>query len=281
MPMVICIRRKKKKETKINSSRLRITMKYLTIILLLLPCLCRAQYNSHEKKNEVIDLHLPVNQPATLHKNAWLRAAEVPAVLVGLGIYSWKSTKIINRMEIREERNEYMPHFKHNADNYLQFAPALAVYGLNALGIQGKNTFANRTAILVKTQLILVAITYPLKRITHVPRPDTGQPTSFPSGHTAEAFAAATFLAKEYGDQSIWYAVGGYTAATGIGVMRILNNRHWISDVLAGAGIGILSTNIAYLTHRYKWGNKQHKALVMPTYSGGASAGVYMSYRLN
>ena len=39
---------------------------------------------------------------------------------------------------------------------------------------------------------------------------------------------------------SPWYAVGGYAVATFTGVMRVLNNRHWISDVLSGAGIGIL-----------------------------------------
>lgn len=34
--------------------------------------------------------------------------------------------------------------------------------------------------------------------------------------------------------------------ATATGIMRVLNNRHWVSDVLSGAGIGILSGEIAY-----------------------------------
>ncbi|HEY9048500.1 MAG TPA: phosphatase PAP2 family protein [Ohtaekwangia sp.] len=255
-------------------------MKYCTLFVFLLPLVCCAQYNQQERKNEAIDLRVPVAETAKISKaNEWVRAMRVPTALIALGIYSMKSTKVINRMEIREERNEYLPHFRHHADNYLQFAPAAAVYGLNALGIKGKNTFANRTAILVKAEIIMIAIVYPLKKLTAVPRPDTGQPTSFPSGHTAEAFAAATFLSKEYGSQSIWYSVGAYTVATGIGVMRVLNNRHWISDVFAGAGIGILSTEIAYLTHQYKWGGKNRRALVMPTYSGGSGAGIYFNYR--
>jgi len=113
-----------------------------------------------------------------------------------------------------------------------------------------------------------------------VPRPDTGAPDSFPSGHTAQAFAAATFMHKEYGKQNIWYSIGAYSLATGIGAFRIMNNRHWVSDVLVGAGIGIFSTNMAYLTHQNHWGKKKskHQIMAVPTYGHGP--GVYLSYRL-
>ena len=69
---------------------------------------------------------------------------------------------------------------------------------------------------------------------------------SFPSGHTATAFMAATMFHKEYGIRSPWYSVAGYTIATATAYSRLLNNRHWISDVLAGAGIGIISTELGY-----------------------------------
>lgn len=141
------------------------------------------------------------------------------------------------------------------------------------IGVKGKNDFANRTALFIKSELLTAAIVFPLKKITAEPRPDTGELNSFPSGHTAQAFAAATFMAKEYGHISPWYSVGAYTVATGIGAMRILNDRHWVSDVLAGAAVGILSTNIVYLTHRYKWGNRRHhgnQTFVVPSYDGRA-----------
>ncbi len=78
-------------------------------------------------------------------------------------------------------------------------------------------------------------------------RPDGSTSNSFPSGHTATAFMAATILHKEYGlTRSLWYSVGGYTVATGIAAFRVMNNRHWVSDVLTGAGIGILSTELGY-----------------------------------
>jgi membrane-associated phospholipid phosphatase len=152
-----------------------------------------------------------------------------------------------------------MPQFHHRADDYLQYAPIAAVYALNALGVKGRNDFVNRTAILIKSEFLVGVLTYTLKQITAVPRPDSGKPTSFPSGHTAQAFAAATFMAKEFGHKNIGYSIGAYAIASGIGAMRVMNNRHWVSDVLVGAGIGILSTNIAYLTHQHRWKNKRSR----------------------
>lgn len=241
----------------------------LHIVLLLCVSSSYAQFNSKlktEKKTIRKDLLFP--SPA-LNKYKWSKAVKAPLVLTAIGLYSMTDNEFLSREEVFEERNEYIPTFRHHADDYLQYAPIAAVYGLNALGIKGKTDFANRTAILIKAEIILVAITFPLKKITAVPRPDSGQPTSFPSGHTAQAFAAATFMAKEYGHKSIWYSIGAYSVATGVGMMRMMNNRHWVSDVLVGAGVGILSTNLAYLTHQYKWGKKRkHSTLIIPTYDG-------------
>ena len=85
-----------------------------------------------------------------------------------------------------------------------------------------------------------------LKRTTNVERPDGSNHHSFPSGHTATAFMTATMFNKEYGHKSPWIGVGAYGMATATGVMRMANNKHWLSDVLTGAGIGILSTEIGY-----------------------------------
>lgn len=215
------------------------------------------------------DLYIK-NTPASLKKVAIWKAVKAPAMLTALGLYTFTDNENFSKFEVKEERDEWLPRFRHHADDYIQYAPIGAVYALNILGVKGKNDLANRTAILVKSELLVAAITFPLKKFASVPRPDNGDPNSFPSGHTAQAFAAATFMAKEYGHISRWYSIGAYTVATGVGVMRILNNRHWVSDVLAGAGVGILSTNIAYLTHRYKWGHghSNHQTLIMPSYDG-------------
>jgi hypothetical protein len=224
-------------------------------------------------------IDLAISQTPITKKYKWMKAAKTPVVLVVVGLYSMTNNKILNRKSIQEERDEEFPEFRTHVDDYLQYVPAASVYGLNALGIKGKNSFGNRTALLIKSEVLMAIITCSLKKITKVPRPDTGEPTSFPSGHTAQAFAAATFMAKEYGHKSIWYPFGAYTIATGIGVLRVMNNRHWVSDVLAGAGIGILSTNIVYLTHRYKWSGKNKSTTIVPTYSSGP--GLYFCYTFN
>jgi membrane-associated phospholipid phosphatase len=208
--------------------------------------------------------------PAPFKNNVLWKAVKAPVMLTALSLYTFTDNDKFNKFEVKEERDEWLPHFRHHADDYIQYAPIGAVYALNMIGVKGKNDFANRTALLVKSELLVAAITFPLKKLTAIPRPDSGDPSAFPSGHTAQAFAAATFMAKEYGHISRWYSIGAYTVATGVGVMRVLNNRHWVSDVIAGAGVGILSTNIAYLTHRYKWGHKHrnHQTLIMPSYDG-------------
>ncbi len=233
-----------------------------------------AQYNvqQREKRSYKVD---QTSQPKK--QNAFLHAVKVPAILIGLGTYSCLSDDVINRYEVREERNEHLPNFQTKVDNYLMHAPIAIVYGLNIAGIKGKHDFRNRTLLLIKSEAIMFALTFSFKSITNVRRPDDTDVESFPSGHTAQAFATATFMAKEYKDVSIWYAVGAYGIATTVGAMRILNNRHWVSDVLTGAGIGILSTNLAYLTHRYKWKNKPSQLTVVPMYASGPS--LYMSYK--
>lgn len=205
----------------------------------------------------------------------FLKPVRTPLLLIGAGVYAMSDNNILNRYEIKEERDEYFPKFRHHADDYLQFAPIAAVYGLNAFGVKGKHDFRTRSMLLLKSEMIMTALTFGLKKTTAIPRPDTGQPTSFPSGHTAQAFAAATFMVKEYGHRNVLYAVSAYSLASGIGIMRVMNNRHWASDVFAGAGIGILSTHLAYMLHdravtRKK--KRQHSTVLLPSYDGAVGS---------
>ncbi len=84
------------------------------------------------------------------------------------------------------------------------------------------------------------------KSAARVMRPDGSTKNSFPSGHTATVFMGAELLRREYQDVSPWIGVAGYSVAAFTGFMRMYNNRHWLTDVLAGAGVGILSAEAAY-----------------------------------
>jgi hypothetical protein len=170
----------------------------------------------------------------------------IPTVLIGYGVVGIESDglKLFN-IEIKEEVNENIDK-KITIDDFSQYLPAASVYGLNALGIKGKHNFKDRSVILGTSYLLMSASVLSLKSITKIERPDGSGFNSFPSGHTATAFAGAEFLWQEYKDTSVWYGISGYLIATGTGLFRIYNDKHWLTDVAAGAGIGILSTKIAY-----------------------------------
>lgn len=148
--------------------------------------------------------------------------------------------------DFRRLRNGYAPSFHQTYDDWLQYAPAAAMLGLKAAGVKGRSSWGRMlTSDAFSAGLMAIAVNS-LKYSCRVMRPDGSQRNSFPSGHTATAFMTATMLHKEYGHRSPWYSIIGYAAATATGVTRQLNNRHWMSDVMVGAGIGILATEFGY-----------------------------------
>lgn len=181
----------------------------------------------------------------------------IPAGLMAGGLLTDLGKKESVEKEIVEERNEHLFGFTNHTDDYVQFAPFVAAYAFEWAGMKPRTDWKNRTAILVKGQIINLGIVYLLKKSINEIRPD-GSHYSFPSGHTANAFAGATLLSVEYGRNYRWVPYAAYTVASGVGVMRMLNNKHYISDVLFGAGLGILSMRAAYWTHQYRW-NKPKK----------------------
>jgi membrane-associated phospholipid phosphatase len=238
------------------------------IMLILIGC------SAYSQGDSLTHLTVSPKRPVNLKK-----ILLVPSAFITAGLIAATDNDVFDRYEIHAERQEHLPYFRTHIDNYLQYTPIAAVYALNLAGVKGAHNIVNQTALIIKSELFMMAMVLPLKKLTAVPRPDTGAPTSFPSGHTAQAFAAATFLHMEYGKDHPLYSVLAYTAATSVGVLRVMNNRHWVSDVLAGAGIGILSTNLAYATHRNKWGKKHSKLSGMtlaPSYSH-KSVGLYLA----
>jgi len=170
----------------------------------------------------------------------------IPAVLISygaIGIHN-HSLKTIDT----DIQKEVVTHIdkRITIDDFTQYVPALSVYGLGALGIKGKNNLRDKSIILTSSYLIMGVTVFSLKHLTRIQRPDQSSFDSFPSGHTATAFLGAEFLYQEYKDVSIWYGISGYVIAAGTGGLRIYNNRHWLTDVVAGAGIGILSAKAAY-----------------------------------
>lgn len=146
----------------------------------------------------------------------------------------------------RSLRNDYAEEFHRPFDNYTQYMPAAVMLGMKAFGVKGRSDWGRMLASDIMSAAIMASVVQSMKHTTNVMRPDGSDNHSFPSGHTATAFMTATMLTKEYGHISPWIGIGAYTFATSTGLMRIANNKHWLSDVLTGAGIGIISTEVGY-----------------------------------
>lgn len=216
----------------------------------------------------------PVDSTKT--KRSVLKKVVAPASLIAVGLLTMDEDDFINRLNILKEKKEHAAFFNLHLDDFLQYSPVVLAYGLNAAGVKGKNTVIEETILLIKSELLMSAVVYTLKNTTDVPRPDNSTYNSFPSGHTAQAFVAATFLHKEFGHKSVWYSIGGYAMASTVGTMRALGNRHWLSDVFVGAAIGVLSTEFVYATHQYKWSKRKIKLTGLPAFNKG-SYGIYLS----
>lgn len=186
---------------------------------------------------------------AFLLKNEWFRQSVTPAFFFTSAFLTWGE-----RENVRKVRERYVPDFSNRLDDYLQYAPAFSVAALSLSGKKGRNGWKRQTLSWGGGMLIMGALVNSIKYTAKVMRPDGTTRNSFPSGHTATAFMNAAFLQKEYGHVSPWYGVAGYMSSSYVGVSRSLNNRHWISDILAGAAIGIASTELSYLIvdHLYK-----------------------------
>ncbi|UYQ94543.1 phosphatase PAP2 family protein [Chitinophaga horti] len=184
----------------------------------------------------------------------------VPVGLVVSGILTNANGDDAIKMEIKEMRNVNMRDFSTKIDNYLQYSPVVIAYGLDALGVKSRNPVIERSLILAKGAVLNYVTVNALKRVTRQLRPDETTYNSWPSGHTANAFAAATFLSEEYKHRFKWMPYAAYGLASTVGALRIANNRHYISDVLAGAGFGYLSMKVAYWTHQYRWSKKHRKS---------------------
>jgi membrane-associated phospholipid phosphatase len=160
----------------------------------------------------------------------------IPAVLISGGLLL-KNTPMNTNLQ-NDFRKVLGEDFHNKIDNYIQYEALLQIYGGRYLGLKPKNDALHQTINIVVSNAIMGGIVQSMKFSIKEIRPDETDELSFPSGHTATAFTNASVLFYEYKDANIWYASSGYLFAAATGFLRIANNKHYTSDVLAGAGIG-------------------------------------------
>lgn len=185
----------------------------------------------------------------------------------------------IQRYALRQRENN--PTLRHISSNITQFGGLYEVYTLGALGAYGFIFKVDKvkTTTLLATQAYItgalvesVVKTLSGRQRPYVYNPNSveAEPTfrgpfykglkdvngnklnsSFPSGHTTVAFAAATVFAMEYRNKPL-IPIVAYSAATLIGLSRLTENKHWATDVLVGAALGYLTgRQVVNNYHRY------------------------------
>ncbi|MBF9239588.1 phosphatase PAP2 family protein [Hymenobacter sp. BT683] len=230
---------------------------------------------------------LTIVQRKQQFRKAALRIA-IPSAVFGLAAMAnsprFSTILFEAREEIQEETQEAFSSFDaRGLDDYSRHAPLAVAYALMATGHRGERTAVGFTLTYLLARELDATVVSNLKRVTAQARPN-GDPNSFPSSHTSQAFLTATLLHEQYGRRYPWLSVSGYAVATATGTMRVLGNKHWASDVLAGAAIGFLSAETMW--HLYPALTKAlpsqmaQRLLLVPTYVAGGGAGLAVAVQL-
>jgi len=173
----------------------------------------------------------------------------VPMALITSGILL--STSNFEKSLQKDVRSAVGDDFISTIDDYTRYAPVIQMYAADILGAKSKNHWFDQTRNLMISTLISNGASTILKKEVYKVRPGGLAPgsnhaNSFPSGHTTTAFTTATVLFEEFKDTNPVLAYSGYAFAIATGSLRMMNNAHFISDVLVGAGIGIMVTKLVY-----------------------------------
>lgn len=189
------------------------------------------------------------NRSNVNYKFGW-RQAILPASLIGAGAMalapgfirngSHSITNSVIDMRGRSKRLEF--------DDNIQYLPVAGSLMLGCAGVRARHSFRDRAFIVVASYATLGVLVNIPKYCIDEKRPEFAGHNSFPSGHTATVFMGAELVSIEYGG---WYGIGAYTIATGVGFMRMYNGRHWLHDVVAGAGVGIVSARVGEWSCRF------------------------------
>jgi membrane-associated phospholipid phosphatase len=182
----------------------------------------------------------------------------VPLALIGVG-----SLLLLTDLDFYLQENIYKTTTA--SDDFMQFVPIVGMYGLDLFHVPSANNAFVQTKYFAAASLSNAIVIHSIKRLSNRTRPD-GTSYAFPSGHTSQAFVSATVFWQEFKDSNPILALSGYAVATTTGILRMTNNKHWFTDVVVGAGIGILVTDLIYAIKPLKnWeGIKLGKSSLLP-----------------
>lgn len=179
----------------------------------------------------------------------WVTPATIGIGYAAIGVVSDASKKNWEPIVYNKENTGIV--------DIVQYAPIALPWGMKICGEPTRSGWG-RMAVSHGASAVIMAGTVSLIKDNHASlRPDASDYRSFPSGHTAWAYMGATAVANELGWRSPWYTIGAYSVASAVAMQRVIDRRHLPSDVMAGAGIGIVATQLGYVVGDLIFKDKQ------------------------
>ncbi|MDP3914870.1 MAG: phosphatase PAP2 family protein [Bacteroidota bacterium] len=237
------------------------------------------RFNKAYFKKYWIDTKGIVTSPARWQQRDWVKLG---ILITGTASLTLADQSVADFFQSHQNKTE-----TYISANFLEHFGAehsiLLMSGIFTYGILAKNKRSVSTALLALESFALASLVTRIpKTLAGRQRPDNWQGdgpytfkgpfngTSFPSGHTTASFAVASVIATQYRDIK-WIPVAAYSVASLAGISRIYDNKHWLSDVVAGAVIGTVVGN--FVSHR----SSDSKLSVIP-FGNSNYQGVKLSY---
>ncbi len=225
-------------------------MKKLLILLYFFSIICFSQKDTTRSEISKLPTGRKTNQLINY------KQIIIPASLIVTGSLLRNSQ---TNLDVKKYRDQEFSNFKTESDDYFQYVPFVLTYSGNYLGFKSKHGNKQMFTNHIVSSLIMSATVIGIKKMVGDLRPDYTAFNSFPSGHTTNAFNLAMMQYLEYKDDNLWFASSGFVFAITTGLFRVLNDRHWLSDVVAGSGIGMLTSLIVFHWSPFNFDNKKEK----------------------
>jgi membrane-associated phospholipid phosphatase len=168
----------------------------------------------------------------------------------------------------------FLKNITHAGDSHVLIGTSLAMYGIGYW--QDEPRFATASLHifegLIDTGIAIYLVKAVAGRSRPVDRPVDGDfngplgffsssnNDSFPSGHSAMSFAAATIFAHE--TKNVWLGYSAYAMAATVSYSRVYVEKHWASDVIAGA---VLGYSVGVLVEKHRHAKEDKSARIIPT----------------
>lgn len=241
------------------------------IIIMILMALTFNVNAQIDYKDYAPDIHItPEDSISHEDTDKYVKDLILPGTLIGVGTFGvWSVSFWDLNNNVQNGMASLRGGHYFRIDDALQYIPISAYIAMGALGVKCKHPFRERFMAGATAGIALGIIVNSVKYTVREKRPDSFSRNSYPSGHTATAFMGAELIRQEYGTG---LSIAAYTAAVGVGFLRMYNNRHWLNDVIGGAGFGILCARIGYwmlplYRKWFHWDKTGTASAIMPSYN--------------